>query len=95
MSLFLNSEFYVRSSGPPLYSESIGSIIISALVLGSLWGAMMRFISWNSLTLINVVASIFFGVTMALFFRWRQIRERKKLALPSWEGVLERAKEYM
>jgi len=78
---------------PSLYSESVISFTVSGLILGAAWGGMMRFSTWDSWGFVNIVASFFFGVTMALFFRWQQRRARNKYSLPSWESVIERVRK--
>jgi len=77
---------------PPLYSEPVSSIILTALVLGFSWGALMRYSTWDSLTTDSIFASLFFGFAMALFFRWQFNRQRREYSLPSWQSVIERAK---
>ena len=77
---------------PPLYSEPVSSIIISGLILGSLWGGIMRLISWESMTPSGVLVSLGFGLINALFFRWLLNRQRRRYSLPSWETVTEHAR---
>lgn len=76
---------------PPLYPGFVASIVMPTLILGSVWGLLMSYrISGASAS--NVLpASLFFGLSMAVFSWWRRWRKRKKYGLPSWEAVVERA----
>lgn len=76
---------------PPLYPGFLASIVVPALILGSVWGVMMSYRMPESSTGNVLSASLFFGLSMAMISRWRRWRQRKKRGLPSWEKVMERA----
>ena len=76
---------------PPLYPGFVASIVLPTLILGSAWGVVMRYRMPESSTGNVLSASLFYGLSMAIFFRWHRTRQRKKYRLPSWERVIERA----
>ena len=82
---------YGFSARPQLYVDTKLSALIWGLAYALIWGLGMRVMDGGKTDIALVFASLLFGSLMALLHQWQLRGLRKKMNLPDWSVILQRA----